>query len=47
MSENTLVGRATFPTVSVYKDRRIPEYYSSEEISGILSAVDSPLWSAH
>lgn len=29
-----------FPTVSVYKDRKIPEYYSPEEISGILSAVD-------
>lgn len=30
----------TFPTVSVYKDRKIPEYYSPEEISRILSAVD-------
>lgn len=29
-----------FPTVSVYKNRKIPEYYSPEEISGILSAVD-------
>ena len=29
-----------FPTVSVYKDRKIPEYYSPEEISGILSAID-------
>lgn len=29
-----------FPTVSVYKDRKIPEYYSPEEISRILSAVD-------
>lgn len=29
-----------FPTVSVYKDRKIPEYYSPEEISKILSAVD-------
>lgn len=29
-----------FPTVSVYKDRKIPEYYTPEEISQILSAVD-------
>lgn len=35
-----LLTAFTLPTVSVYKDRKIPEYYSSEEISGILSAVD-------
>lgn len=29
-----------FPNVSVYKNRRIPEYYTPEEISQILSAVD-------
>lgn len=29
-----------FPTVSVYKDMKIPEYYSPEEISQILAAVD-------
>lgn len=29
-----------FPAVSVYKDRKIPEYYTPEEISKILSAVD-------
>lgn len=29
-----------FPTISVYKDVKIPEYYSPEEISRILSAVD-------
>lgn len=29
-----------FPSVSVYKDRKVPEYYLPEEISGILSAVD-------
>ena len=29
-----------FPIVSVYKDRKIPEYYTPEEISKILSAVD-------
>ncbi len=29
-----------FPVVSVYKDRKIPEYYTPQEISQILSAVD-------
>ena len=29
-----------FPKVTVYKERRVPEYYSAEEISKILSAVD-------
>lgn len=29
-----------FPTISVYKERKIPEYYTPEEISQILSAVD-------
>lgn len=29
-----------FPSVLVYKDRKIPEYYSSDEIRAILGAVD-------
>ena len=29
-----------FPVVSVYKDSKVPEYYSSEEIDSILKAVD-------
>lgn len=35
-----LTSPIVFPSVSVYKDRKIPEYYSPEEISQILSAVD-------
>ena len=35
-----LLASFTFPSVSVYKDRKVPEYYLPEEISGILSAVD-------
>lgn len=35
-----LASPVIFPSVSVYKDRKIPEYYSPEEISRILSAVD-------
>lgn len=29
-----------FPTISVYKDRKIPEYYTSDEIKAILDAID-------
>ena len=30
----------SFPSVTVYKDRRIPEYYTAEEVSKILLAID-------
>jgi len=30
----------TFPSISVYKDRKIPEYYTSDEIKAILDAID-------
>lgn len=33
-------SKPQFPKVSTYKDRKIPEYYSAEEIQNILSAVD-------
>lgn len=29
-----------FPTVTVYKDRRVPEYYTPDEVSKILSSID-------
>lgn len=29
-----------FPEIAVYKDRRVPEYYTSDEVSKILSAID-------
>ena len=29
-----------FPTLTVYKDRRVPEYFSGEEVSKILSSID-------
>ena len=29
-----------FPTVTVYKDRRVPEYYTADEVSKILSNID-------
>ena len=29
-----------FPTVTVYKDRRVPEYYTAIEVSKILSSID-------
>ncbi len=29
-----------FPKASVYKDRRVPEYYSADEISKIIAAID-------
>ena len=29
-----------FPTVTVYKDRRVPEYYTADEIFKILSSID-------
>ena len=30
----------SFPSVTVYKDRRIPEYYKADEVSKILSSID-------
>lgn len=30
----------SFPSVTVYKDRRIPEYYTADEVSKILSSID-------
>ena len=30
----------SFPAVSVYKNRRVPEYYSAEEVSRILGSID-------
>lgn len=38
--QGLLTPSFTFPAISVYKNRKIPEYYSPEEISRILSAVD-------
>lgn len=29
-----------FPSVTVYKDRRVPEYYTADEVSKILSSID-------
>lgn len=29
-----------FPKITVYKDRRVPEYYTADEVSKILSAID-------
>lgn len=29
-----------FPSITVYKDRRVPEYYSADEVSKILSSID-------
>lgn len=29
-----------FPLVTVYKDRRVPEYYTADEVSKILSSID-------
>lgn len=29
-----------FPAVTVFKDRRVPEYYTAEEVSKILSSID-------
>lgn len=29
-----------FPEITVYKDRRVPEYYTAEEVAKILSAID-------
>lgn len=29
-----------FPAMTVYKDRRVPEYYTSDEVSKILSSID-------
>lgn len=29
-----------FPAVTVYKDRRVPEYYTADEVSKILSSID-------
>lgn len=30
----------SFPSVTVYKDRRVPEYYTADEVSKILSSID-------
>ena len=38
--EGCISTQFSFPTVSVYKDRRVPEYYSANEISKILTAID-------
>jgi site-specific recombinase XerD len=38
--EGYTATQISFPTVSVYKDRRVPEYYSADEISKILSSID-------
>lgn len=29
-----------FPEITVYKDRRVPEYYTAEEVAKIISAID-------
>ena len=29
-----------FPTIMVYKDRRVPEYYTADEVAKILSSID-------
>ena len=29
-----------FPAITVYKDRRVPEYYTADEVSKILSSID-------
>lgn len=29
-----------FPPITVYKDRRVPEYYTADEVSKILSSID-------
>lgn len=30
----------SFPSITVYKDRRVPEYYTADEVSKILSSID-------
>ncbi len=40
MREKPDMPPISFPSVSVYKDRKIPEYYSAEEIKLILAAID-------
>lgn len=30
----------SFPSITVYKDRRVPEYYTADEISKILGSID-------
>lgn len=30
----------SFPAITVYKDRRVPEYYTADEVSKILSSID-------
>jgi integrase len=38
--ENSAVERFTFPDVSVFKDRKVPEYYESKEIGLMLAQID-------
>lgn len=40
MKENPDMTPIDFPSVLVYKNRKIPEYYSAEEIELILAAID-------
>lgn len=40
MKEDPNIKTINFPSVSAYKDRKIPEYYSSEEIELILKSID-------
>lgn len=39
-TEGYIAKQIYFPTVSVYRDRRVPEYYTADEISKILSSID-------
>jgi len=39
-SEGITTTQFSFPFISTYKDRKIPEYYTGEEIRSILNAVD-------
>lgn len=38
--EGYMASSFAFPEVSVYKDRKIPEYYTAEEMNLLLAAVD-------
>lgn len=40
LAKGAVTSRIVFPIVSVYRDRRIPEYYTADEIRSILGAVD-------
>ena len=39
-ANGTVTSTMVFPIVTVYKDRKIPEYYMSDEVTSILNAVD-------